>query len=275
MANAALPRVALLVPAYNCQEDLNASIRDLPLEEPLHILIVDDGSTPPLAAPPCNPVHTVEIVRNEANLKIHGALRRGIKLLSARGFAYVARLDAGDFALPARFSLQRTFLDEHPQVAVVGSAYELVDEKDRLICAFRLPLDDAQIRRFRLLREGLSHPAVMMRVEAVVAVGNYGGSYPCAEDLDLFLRLMDRFEAANLPQFLTRKVEHAKSITVRQRRRMITSVIKLQFLHLRPTCWADWAGIAKSLCQWILPRSFFEEIKLRRLRFANVGRETS
>ena len=101
MANAALPKVALLVPAYNCQEDLNASIRDLPVEEPLHILVVDDGSMPPLVAPPCDPLHSVEIVRNEVNLKIHGALRRGMEVLSARGFAYVARLDAGDFALPA------------------------------------------------------------------------------------------------------------------------------------------------------------------------------
>ena len=79
MANAALPKVALLVPAYNCQEDLNASIRDLPVEEPLHILVVDDGSMPPLVAPPCDPLHSVEIVhdfpRNAAGKTLKRTLR--------------------------------------------------------------------------------------------------------------------------------------------------------------------------------------------------------
>lgn len=259
-------RVALLMPAYNCQADVNASIGELPSEEPLHVLIVDDGSTPPLVAPPCHPVHSVHILRNEVNLQIHGALRRGMEVLHAEGFRYVARLDAGDFALPKRFLLQKEFLDAHPEIAVVGSTIELVDESGGLLSIYRPPLSDSVMRRFKLLREALSHSAVMLRAEAVIAVGNYRDCYPCAEDLDLFLRLMQRFKLANLQQVLTRKVEHAKSITVRRRRQMVISTIRLQLAHLRPGCWADWAGVAKSVSQLLMPRSVFEGLKLRSMR---------
>ena len=201
-------------------------------------------------------------------------MRRGIEALQAAGYAYAARLDAGDFALAMRFRLQKDFLDDHPEVAVVGSAFELVDEQGGLLCTAHMPTDDAAIRRFKLLRLGLSHPAVMLRVDAVVDVGNYGDGYPCAEDLDLFLRLMRRYQVANLPQVLTRKVEHAKSITVRRRRRMILSTIRLQLRDLRATCWADWAGIAKSLSQLLLSRSFFERLKLHQMRRATVVQNT-
>lgn len=254
-------RVALLIPAYNCQAYLNASVAGLPTEEPLHVLIVDDGSTPPLVAPPCDPIHSVEILRNPVNLKIHGALRRGMEVLHARGFGYVARLDAGDFALPGRFRLQRAFLDAHPGVALVGSSIELLAVPGGL-GTVRLPESDAVIRCFKLLKMAFSHPAVMMRADAVVAIGNYRDSHPCAEDLDLFLRLMKRYEVANLPQVLTRKIEHRACITVRRRRQMILSTMRLQLAYLRPGSWADWAGLAKSISQLTMPRSAFERMKL-------------
>lgn len=255
-------RVALLLPAYNCQADLDKTIAALPEEEPLHVLIIDDGSTPPLTEPPCSPVHQIRILRNEKNLGVHGALRRGIEALHVEGYTYAGRLDAGDFALPMRFAMQKRFLDDHPGVAVVGSSFELLDQTTGLSCVHRMPTADAALRRFMLLRPGLSHPAVMLRIQAVVAVGNYGDVYPCAEDLDLFLRLMQRYEMANLPDVLTRKVENGKSITLRRRRRMIVSTIRLQLRYLRVTCWADWAGIAKSISQLLVPRSLFEQLKV-------------
>lgn len=265
------PKVALLIPAYNCQEELNATVRQLPAEEPLHILIVDDGSTPPMQPPPCDPVHTLEIVRNKVNRKVHGALRRGCAILAAQGFAYVARLDAGDFALPDRFRLQRAFLDEHPDVAIVGSAYHLLENGRE--SHYRYSLDDAQIRKLILFREQLCHPAVMMRLDAVLAVGNYRDAYPCVEDRDLFVRLLSRFKAANLPEFLTRKIEHSGSVTVRHRRRMLTSLLRLQLAYMRPRCAADWAGLAKTACHWLLPHWLFDWLKLRYLHAFEASSE--
>ncbi|HYN39008.1 MAG TPA: glycosyltransferase [Rhodospirillales bacterium] len=206
------------------------------------------------------------MVRNESNLGIHGALRRGMQILHAEGFAYVARLDAGDFALPMRFRLQKEFLDRHPDTAVVGSAFERADDDGRLLCTMHAPTTDPAIRRLKILSLCLEHPTVMMRVDAVAAVGNYGDAYPCAEDMDLFLRLMRQYKVANLPEVLTRIVVYENGITVRRRRRMIISTIRLQARDFRAACWADWAGIAKCVSQLLLPRSLFEHLKLIYLR---------
>ena len=194
--------LALLVPAYNCQEQFNATICTLPRELPLRVLIVDDGSGPPLTLPPCDTGHDVRIVRNDKNLGIHGALRRGVELLHAEEIPYVARLDAGDFALPGRFLLQLRFLEARADVAIVGSAWEAVDAQGRLMYVCRPPTEDGDIHRLILLKHCLGHPAVMFRVAAVVQVGNYRDAYPCAEDLDLFLRLTQRYRAANLGKSL-------------------------------------------------------------------------
>ena len=251
----------LLVPAYNCQEKLNATISALPPELPLRVLIVDDGSTPPLTLPHCDTGHDVSIVRNEKNLGIHGALRRGVELFHAEEIPYVARLDAGDFALPGRFLLQLRFLEEHADVAIVGSAWEAVDEQGRLMYVCRPPTEDADIRRLITLRTCLMHPAVMFRVAAVIRVGNYRDLYPCAEDLDLFLRLIQRYRAANLAEVFTRYEISSQSISLSRRRQMSLSTIRLQWSYLRAECWADWAGLAKSLTHLMLPRSTVEQLK--------------
>lgn len=254
-------KIGLLVPAYNCQEELNATISTLPTELPLRVIIVDDGSTPPLTPPPHGAGHHVSIVRNEKNLGVHGALRRGVEVLHAERIPYVARLDAGDLALPGRFLLQSRFLEEHADVAVVGSAWEAVNEDGRPMYVCRPPTEDSEIRRLMLLRNCLAHPAVMFRVEAVVRAGNYSGAYPCAEDLDLFLRLLQGHRAANLLEVLTLKKVSSQSVSVTRRRRMLLSTLRLQWSYLRAGHWTDWLGLAKSLTHLTLPRSNAEQLK--------------
>lgn len=256
-------KIGLLVPAYNCQKELNETIRTLPTEVPLRVLIVDDGSLPPLVAPPYDPGHELDIVRNDKNRGIHHALRRGVELLHAEGIRYVARLDAGDFALPGRFIMQLSFLEQNPEAAIVGSSWEAVDEQGRAIYVCRPPGEDDDIRRFALFRCCLVHPTVMFRVDAVVQVGNYSDRYPCAEDLDLFLRLMRRYQAANLGDVLTRVYRPLTAgISATRRRRMLLSTLRLQWSYLRAGYWTDWAGLVKSLTHLILPRRSVEQLKL-------------
>ncbi|WP_340137033.1 glycosyltransferase family A protein, partial [Burkholderia gladioli] len=43
----ALDEVAVLIPAYNGHDDLERSLASLAETAPVHVLVVDDGSTPP------------------------------------------------------------------------------------------------------------------------------------------------------------------------------------------------------------------------------------
>jgi glycosyltransferase involved in cell wall biosynthesis len=255
-------KVAVLIPAYNCQELLDDTLRTLPQDFAVDVLIVDDGSDPPLVQSSFDTIHTVQFLRIEQNVGIHEALRRGVQALVSRGYQYAARLDAGDFALSRRFALQKQFLYDNPEIDLVGSAVKVNDQDGRVNCIRKFPSTDAECRRQILLRCVFSHPAVMFRLSAVMRAGNYRDTHPCAEDRDLFLRMMMNGKVANLSQALTRVVRPPDSITYLRRRRMIISTVRLQLAYFRLFYIEDWVGLLKSLLQLMVPRTVFEKLKI-------------
>jgi glycosyltransferase involved in cell wall biosynthesis len=117
----------------------------------------------------------------------------------ARG-RFVARMDADDLAYPARLGAQLEHMERHPDVAVCGTDYDLIDDADRAIGRVCLPRDDAQIRARLTWTNPFCHPTTMLRRSAIVAAGGYlGGLY--AEDYDLWVRLsrVPGLRFANLP----------------------------------------------------------------------------
>ncbi|PYE16560.1 hypothetical protein C7410_1291 [Paraburkholderia silvatlantica] len=117
------------------------------------------------------------------------------------------------------------------------------------------------LRRTRLLRSPLVHPSVMLRVDAVLAVGNYRVMYPAAEDFDLFLRLMERYECANLPELGLYYELNEGGISATKRRRQIVSTLRLQLHYLNVLNWRDWAGVAKSLLHFVTPYRALHKMK--------------
>jgi hypothetical protein len=104
---------------------------------------------------------------------------------------------------------------------------------------------------------------VMLRVEAVKAVGNYRLKYPAAEDLDLFLRLMKRYDCANLPEQGLFYELNEGGISATKRRRQIVSTLRLELAYLNPFNWRDWTGLAKTLLHFVMPYRTLQRIKRR------------
>ncbi|WP_010097020.1 glycosyltransferase family 2 protein, partial [Burkholderia ubonensis] len=82
--------VAVLMPAYNAHDDVVRTLASFREDAPVNVLVVDDGSTPPLAVPDL-PGLAVEVLRMPRNGGIERALEAGIDALAARGFRYAAR----------------------------------------------------------------------------------------------------------------------------------------------------------------------------------------
>jgi glycosyltransferase involved in cell wall biosynthesis len=136
----------------------------------------------------------VRLLANERNLGISATLNRGWR--EARG-TYIARLDADDVALPDRLARQVEFLDNHPAVAVVGGAAIIIDATGRRGAIMRFPTRSAAIRSTLPRHNCLAHPSVTMRRAALEALGGY--RFDHVEDYDLWLRISERFQLANLP----------------------------------------------------------------------------
>jgi glycosyltransferase involved in cell wall biosynthesis len=111
-----LDDVAVLIPAYNGQADVDRTLASFSEDAPVHVLIVDDGSTPPIVAPAL-PNLKIEVLRMPQNGGIEKALQTGIDALAERGFRYAARIDAGDLTVPHRLARQRAYLEANPRAA--------------------------------------------------------------------------------------------------------------------------------------------------------------
>ena len=259
-AQMSLDDVAVLMPAYNGQADVDLTLASFSESALIHVLIVDDGSTPPIVAPAIANMK-IEVLRMPQNGGIERALQTGIDALAQRGFRYAARIDAGDRSVPQRLAKQRVFMELHPQVAGLGMWTQVVTREGKPLFMLTPPAEPNEIRRLRFFRSCLAHPSMMLRIDAVRAVGNYRAAYPSAEDLDLFVRLMARYDCANLPELGLYYELNEGGISATKRRRQVSSTLRLQLRYFNVTNLYDWLGLAKNLLHFVTPYGALQRVK--------------
>jgi len=158
--------------------------------------------------------HRIRFINNEQNSGLIEVLNEGLSV--ARG-KYVARMDADDVSLPNRFAAQSQFLDNHPEIGVVGSNVHFIDSSGRRISNFvnnpRLPQTPNQIKWSLCFSCCLMHPTIMARRELLIKAGGYNKIAKHAEDYDLWVRMSDTTDFYNLPQKLLLLRRHKTNIT--------------------------------------------------------------
>lgn len=134
----------------------------------------------------------------------------GVGPVLARGLQHcreelVVRADADDLSRRERCAIQVAWMARHPAVLVLGCVIEEITTPAAPPVSRRLvPLDPDRIGRVARYRNPLNHPSVILRRQAVLAVGNYRAR-PGFEDYDLWLRLLSAHRSgvlANLPEAL-------------------------------------------------------------------------
>ena len=206
------PKLSVLLPVWNGERYLAAAIASVLAQTfaDFELIVVDDGSSDgSLAIARGIRDPRVRCLANEKNLGVTRSLARAIG--EARG-VYLARMDADDLCAPDRFARQVAHLDTHPRVALVASRVRRIDAHGREIGTFDTPLDGDTLRRRLRLGNCIVHGSVMLRADAVRAVGGYDTAMERAEDYDLWLRLAERHEIAALPETLYLWRDHAGGV---------------------------------------------------------------
>ena len=220
------PRVSVVMAVHNGGAYLGRAVQSI-LEQTFgdfEFVIVNDGSTDTTADVLQHAQAADGRVRvlQQDKAGLVASLNRGCG--EARG-AYIARMDADDIAFPTRLSRQVEFLDRHPAVAVVGSAVVRIDAAGREITRNVCPTTHAEIVEALQQYTCFTHPTVMVRAAALAAVGGYRPAYRAAEDYDLWLRLSERYELANLPDPLLYYRVYPDQVSVRQLDQQVLSVV--------------------------------------------------
>ena len=203
------------MPVFNAGRYLAQAVRSVQLQtlSDFEFIIINDGST--------DRSETIlrEFASEDSRIRLTSrpntgyvvALNEGLAL--ARG-EFIARMDADDICLPHRFERQVRFLQAHPNVMVVGGRVEIIDEAGRLIIRPDVPLDNESLQQTLLQGKNLiGHPTVMVRRQTMLDLGGYDVDACPAEDLDMWLRVGEVGEVANVPDLILQYRQHAKSVS--------------------------------------------------------------
>jgi glycosyltransferase involved in cell wall biosynthesis len=198
------PTVSVLMPVRNAQRYLKEAVESVlgQTYEDFEFLIIDDGSTD----------RSLRILKRYAarqpRIRLTSRPNKGIaatlnELIDQARGEFIARMDADDVSLPERFQHQADYLRAHPECVLVGCRVWHCDAEGDPLHEYPTLGDHEAIDAFHFQMRGpaLMHPSIMMRRDAVLAVGKYR-DFAMSEEVDLYLRLAEHGQLVRLPQFL-------------------------------------------------------------------------
>lgn len=209
MTDPSLPPVSVILPVRNGMPHLPAAVDSVLSQDhgDLELLVLDDGSTDGTAAYLRSLTDPrLRVLRHDASGLVAGLNA----LLAAAQHDLVARMDADDLSRPHRLAAQVQLMSARPDLVAVGSCYGVLGEAGDVVGTAHVPLDSAYVRRVLLLRNPVGHGAVVLRRQAVLDVGGYRADVGPVEDYDLWCRLAEVGDVANLtdPLYDYRLSEH-------------------------------------------------------------------
>ncbi|OUC15243.1 MAG: filamentous hemagglutinin [Alkalinema sp. CACIAM 70d] len=212
--------VSLIMTVFNREKFLGDAIESALCQSyrNFELIIWDDGSTD----------RSLEIAthyaQKDARIRLVAAEHQGriFALQQAHTMAkgsYVGWLDSDDRLAPDTILETAEILDQQPQIGMVYTQYETIDENNcvtglgrrcKIAYSDLQMLVDFMTFHFRLIRRSIYEQ-----------IGGVDSSFPCAIDYDLCLRLAEITEFYHLQKPLYFYREHAESISQRQRNHQI------------------------------------------------------
>jgi glycosyltransferase involved in cell wall biosynthesis len=204
----------ILLPLFNGSRFIDNSIQNLlDISQPCdEILIIDDGSTD------LTEEKILSIREIDQRIKLFRCEHRG--LVESLNFGiqkashdFIARADVDDLYEGNRLTLQMQFLEENPDIVAVFTDYRMVNELGENLGIYPCAIS-SELTEFSLISsQRTAHPSVIFRKASVIAAGGYKTKDFPAEDLALWIRILEFGKIASLPTVALRYTVHARSIT--------------------------------------------------------------
>ena len=109
------------------------------------------------------------LLRNECNMGLNYTLNRCLEYADTE---YIARMDGDDISLPNRFEKEITFLDAHPEYAVVSAPMIHFDENGDF--CIKKGTTNGEVKKTDFIKgPPINHAPCMARTSAFKTVGGY------------------------------------------------------------------------------------------------------
>lgn len=198
-------KISVIMGIYNCADTLPAAIDSILAQTytDWELIMCDDCSTDDtykVAEEYKNKYpDKIILVRNEVNSRLAFSLNHCLKY--ARG-KYVARMDGDDLSAPNRFEKQIAYLQQHPNIDVVGTFMQRFDGDEYADVVTMVQKPDKYTLRKQI---PFNHATIMIYKSVYDKLGGYTVSKRTnrAQDYDLWFRFYhEGFVGENIPEVL-------------------------------------------------------------------------
>ncbi len=209
------PKISVVMSAYNRPQYAKEAIESILNQtyKDFEFIIIDDCSTDNTAnviQEYANKDDRIVFIKNKKNMDYNYNLRKGFEM--AKG-EYIARMDDDDISMPTRFEKQVKFMDENPDITVLGTFIEIFGNPD--VKSWITLTDSDELAIAMNFYNPMCHPSVMIRKSFLREHNlNYSPKELYAEEYHLWKEIILRGgKLANLPETLVSYRCHKKSVT--------------------------------------------------------------
>ena len=198
-----LPLATVLLPVYNAEKYLAEAIESILNQtfSNFELLIINDGSTDEsLKVIQSYNDERIRLLNLEQNVGLVNALNIGLNEVHSE---FIIRADADDICLPNRFKEQVSYMLENQQIGACGSWFDNMDNTGEKKGGARYEPLEETIRLKHLYQIHISHGTAIIRASVLRKNDiSYSSDFNHAEDYDIFDRISEVSQLANIQQVL-------------------------------------------------------------------------
>ena len=139
----------------------------------------------------------IVLIKNDTNIGLTKSLNKGLRIAKGK---YIARMDADDISLPKRFQMQFDYMEEHPEIIVLGTNIMYIGNRVPFKGNDSIKFTDSSIKAQMLLVNCIAHSSVFIRKKVLTDNSiEYDEGYRQSQDYRMWELLRSYGKFAVLP----------------------------------------------------------------------------
>jgi len=209
------PTISVILPAYNAENYIEQAIRSLLNQSytDFELIIADDGST--------DKTRTIIDALSKLDSRIicshnetnQGKIKTANRLLGMCRGKYITIHDSDDLSHPQKFEKQVNFLEQHPEYAMCGTSYVIFFKNGIVVSEDKLEKDPYVLRETSKKKSQFHGPTTLFKKSVITEIGGLFRIFKLGEDVDLSMRIAEKYLCTNLGEMLYFYRWQPKSLT--------------------------------------------------------------
>ena len=208
------PILSVLMPVFNSEQFVADAIKSILSQSfrDFEFLILDDASTDRSLEIIKNFEELdprIKVFQNEKNL---GVVESRNKLINLSKGKYIAWIDSDDIAINNRLETQISFLEKHQEIGLVGTDAIIIDENGKETGKWLFETDLQKLKIELFFHSPFLSSSVMIRKNCL-SQNFYDPRFSVSEDFNLYSKISEHYETANIPEFLVKYRINSKGLS--------------------------------------------------------------